>query len=70
MTRATVKATPATNNLTAYRIEGESAESVQFEIDRIMNARDTAHATFSFPIREGRKYISVGTVLSYERAEI
>lgn len=55
------------DRLTAYRITADSAPLVQREIDQIMNARCTAHATFSFPIRDGERFVSVGTVLSYEK---
>jgi hypothetical protein len=62
------KATEKENQF-AYRITGASAAAVQVEIDQLMNARDTAYATFSFPIRDGERFVSVGTVLSYEIEE-
>lgn len=67
MERAKVekKATEKENQF-AYRIAGSSAAAVQFAIDQIMNARDTAYATFSHPIRNGNQFVAIGTVLSYE----
>lgn len=71
MTRAKVEAkqVPNLERVRAYKITGDNAAAVQFEIKELMNAQGVASAEFCNPIRDGKQFLSVGTIVSYEREE-
>jgi hypothetical protein len=69
---AQIKPRPHADNplLCGYEISADSPAQVQFAISNLMEGPDVAWAEFSNPHRNGQQFISIGTVLSYEKQSL